>query len=257
MVTVGSVVIIVLGPAGSGKSTLVSAYSKWLLSNGYSVVKVNLDPAADYVPYVPDYDIRGLVSARELAIKEGLGPNSALLAAMEVMCRYLSDVVNYVLNCGSEYVLMDTPGQMELFLFREVSTKLVSSLKDAGLSTYALFVIDAELLRRARDYVFLSLISLATQLRLGIDVVPIINKADLLSKDYLSGDLVRDYEVVTHELSSEEESLYTDLLKEVLNVVTKYFKATEVPKVSALKGLGMEDLHRLVHEVSCSCGDLT
>ena len=30
----GSVVIIVLGSTGSGKSTLVSAYSKWLLSKG-------------------------------------------------------------------------------------------------------------------------------------------------------------------------------------------------------------------------------
>ena len=253
----GSVVIIVLGPAGSGKSTLVSAYSKWLLSNGYSVVRINLDPAADYVPYEPDYDIRSLVSARELAIKEGLGPNSALIAAMDVMCKYLGDVVEYVVNCGADYVLVDTPGQMEVFLFRDASIKLVSSFKDVGLSTYALFIVDAELLKRVRDYAFLSLLSLATQLRLGIDVVPVINKVDLLSKEYLSGDVVRDYELMIKELSSEEESLYTELLKELLNVITKYFKATEVPKVSALKGSGMEDLHRLIHEISCTCGDLT
>jgi len=255
---VGTVVLIVLGPAGSGKSTLVSTYSKWLLSNGYSVTKVNLDPAADYLPYIPDYDVRDFVSARELAIREGLGPNSALLVAMDRVCNYLSDLINYLVKVGSDYVLIDTPGQMEVFLFREVSSRLVSELRRGGFSsTYALFVVGADLIRDSRDYVLSSLMALATQLRLDVDSALVINKVDVFSESVsrLSGDLIRDYEVVINGLSTE--SLYSELLKELLPVITKYLRSTEVPKVSALKGYGMEELHRLVHELSCVCGDLT
>ncbi len=38
--------IIFVGPAASGKTSLVKSYGDWLEGMGYSVARVNLDPAA-------------------------------------------------------------------------------------------------------------------------------------------------------------------------------------------------------------------
>ena len=48
--------IIVLGTAGSGKTTLTAALADFLLDNELDVVTVNLDPAVETLPYKPDID---------------------------------------------------------------------------------------------------------------------------------------------------------------------------------------------------------
>jgi len=68
-----------LGPAGASKSTLTSAYARWLSNiKGAEVLKVNLDPVAEYLPYKPDFNVRSIINARDVALKYGLGPNGAL-----------------------------------------------------------------------------------------------------------------------------------------------------------------------------------
>lgn len=43
--------LIVLGMAGSGKTTFVNQLTKYLESNNKSVYTINLDPAVHHVPY--------------------------------------------------------------------------------------------------------------------------------------------------------------------------------------------------------------
>jgi GTPase SAR1 family protein len=69
-------------PASSAKSTLVTAYSKWLREDDIPVCTVNLDLAVEEAPYKPDFDIRNIINAREVARKYGLGPNGAPVKSM-------------------------------------------------------------------------------------------------------------------------------------------------------------------------------
>ena len=248
--------IVFIGPAASGKSTLVSSYSRWLQSNGYEVIKINLDPAAEYIPYRPDIDIRDYVNTKDIAIKMGLGPNGALVESLSIIARNIDRYLSKLKNLTHDYILIDTPGQMESFIFHDASIRLATWLKRNLGSVYGIFVIDASIIKRPTDYIFTILMSLAVTLRLGIDVAPIINKIDLVPNLNLKGDLISDIDRLMIEGFSED-SLYGELAKEIGDVVVKYCKATEVPKVSAIKGLGLEDLHRLIHELSCTCGDLT
>ncbi|MEM4474944.1 MAG: ATP/GTP-binding protein, partial [Fervidicoccaceae archaeon] len=59
--------VLVVGPAGSGKTTLVKALGDWMESLGISYCRVNLDPAVEWIPYSPDVDVREFVDARKVA----------------------------------------------------------------------------------------------------------------------------------------------------------------------------------------------
>ena len=253
--------VVFVGPAASGKSTLTRAYREWLVRNGYSAAVINLDPAVKHLPYKASIDVRDLVRAEELMEREGLGPNGALVRALEIAAEELSKLLEPLSNGlgGVDYVLVDTPGQMEVFLTRDISTALASELGKYCGATVALFVVDASFVGRPADYAFTLLLAIATQLRMGVVTVPVLNKVDSVSGEALSkftGDLISEYGTLA-KLLGGEESTYSEMLEEVLEVIARYGKAAAVPKVSALTGKGLEDLHRLVLEVRCGCGDLT
>jgi len=256
-----STAVIFVGPAASGKSALTKAYSEWLFRNGYSVAIINLDPAVKRLPYKASIDVRTLVRAEELMEREGLGPNGALIHALEIVTGGLGEFLKPLSNelRATDYVLIDTPGQMEVFLTRDISTVLASELGRLCGSVVALFVVDASFVGRPSDYAFTLLLAIATQLRMGVVTVPVLNKVDLVSGEALSkftGDLISEYGTLA-KLLGGEGSTYSEMLEEVLRAIINYCKAAAVPKVSARTGEGLSDLHRLVLEVRCGCGDLT
>ncbi len=248
--------VIFVGPAGSGKSSLVAAYAKWLKEGEYPVLIVNLDPAAEYVPYEPDIDVRKYVNAHEVALKYGLGPNGALVKSMELVAERVSDILAPLAETDAEYILVDTPGQMEVFLFRDVSKKIVEELRRYSSSIYGIFVMDATVIRDPADYAFTYVMALSVQLRLDVETAPVLNKIDLAPDLQLRGDLVRDLAKIRKGLM-EKHSLYAELLRDVVRVLFKYAKQVNVPKVSAATGEGIEDLHKLLYEMGCTCGDLS
>ena len=252
----GKVIVVFVGPAGSGKSTLVAAYSKWLREGGIPVYTVNLDPAVDRTPYEPDFDVRTIVDAREIARKYGLGPNGALVKSMEFIAENLEAILSEIASIDADYVLVDTPGQMEVFLFRDLAWRLGDGLKKISEQSYAIFILDASVIKDPADYAFLLVMSTAVQLRLNLETAPVINKADLAPNIEFRGDIWRDYARLSRMLK-ESHTVYTDMLRDIMKVLLTYNKRVEVPRVSALRGDGMEELHRLILEMGCSCGDLS
>jgi len=252
----GKTIVMFLGPAGSGKSTLVYAYSKWLSEEfGLRVYKVNLDTAAEYIPYQPEFDIRMYIDAHRIAKELGLGPNGALVKSMEMLSENVDIVTKAIDSAGADFILIDTPGQMEVFIFRDVALKLSQSLGKYGREFVAVFVLDGEVVKRYEDYAFVAIMCVALQARLGVDVVPVINKIDVAENLSLVGDVVSDVEEVVEKLRNK--GTYGEMLANIVNTIWLYAKATRVPRVSAKNMLGLEELHRVIHELTCSCGDLT
>lgn len=256
MIAVSRVIIVFVGPAGAGKSSLVYAYSQWIVETlNYRVYRVNLDPAAEYIPYTPDFDTRSIVNVHEIAIKYGLGPNGALIKSMDILASRISIIEEAIRGVDADFVLIDTPGQMEIFIFRDIAVKLMNALKRVSRHLAVLFVVDAESIHRYEDYAFISIMSIALQARLGVDVVPVINKVDIELKTDVVGDLISDISIATEKLKSM--GVYGEMMSSILGTAALYSKAIRVPKVSAKTLENMEELHRIVHELTCSCGDLT
>jgi GTPase SAR1 family protein len=243
--------LIIIGPAGSGKSTLSRSMGDWLESAGHRVAYLNLDPGADYLPYVPDFDARELVTVESLMKKEGLGPNGALIRAADVLEGVVPEIIaEFERRSGdSDFRIIDTPGQMEVFIFRGLGPKLASALHGRAA---ALSIIDPSLLKNGVDLVVLKLLGLVVELRLGVPSIDVMNKTDLY------GDSI--VEKMEREIAGgafKDRGLSAELADQLYPIVNGLSKRRRAIPVSAKKGTGMEDLYKAIGESFCACGDLT
>ena len=107
----------IIGTAGSGKSLFTAAFAEWLKMSKQDVAVVNLDPGALKLPYQPDVDVRNYVEVGDIMEKYGLGPNGALVMAADLIADEIENLTRDIDEAHADIVLVDTPGQMELFRF--------------------------------------------------------------------------------------------------------------------------------------------
>jgi GTPase SAR1 family protein len=79
--------LIVVGMAGSGKTTFISNFKNHLLENSnFNIFVSNLDPVVMTVPYACDYDIRKDFNHKKIMKKYKLGPNGAIMTCLNLFC---------------------------------------------------------------------------------------------------------------------------------------------------------------------------
>ncbi len=252
--------VVFAGTAGSGKSTLVGKFSEWLREEvGLRIAVANLDPGAEVLPYQPDFDIREFFTIREIMQKYGLGPNGAFLKAAELLGQYSKEIIKHKVFRGfSDYVLVDTPGQLEMFLFRPEGTDFLRRLERLR-PVLIVYIVDGALADHPEDLLVSYMLSLMLQAKSELQVVTVINKIDLLDEEKLEvvRKLIEDPEGFAQSVADKVGGIAGDMIMDLIKVVEKYAPPERAVPVSAKTGEGMKELYDLVHEVYCSCGDLT
>lgn len=236
--------IFVLGPAGSGKSLLTSNFASYLVKEGYKVRLVNLDPGVLELAFKADFDVRVNFTVEGIMREKGLGPNGAILEAMERLARLRLPRFE-----DADYTLYDTPGQLEPFLFREAGRKIVRNLKDCC----CLFLGDLSTLKRNLSAFYLY--ALTARYILEAETLAVLNKADLLTPD--ESREIKNLVENPVGLSETSASLKDEMDLEILKALKGFFPPQRVPLISAKTGMGFEELLTLLYEVKCVCGDLT
>ena len=78
--------------------------------------------------------------------------------------------------------------------------------------------------------------------------------------DLLSPKEVREVKKLIEDslrLFEKPANLKDEMDMEVLKALRKFFPAQRIPLISAKTGKGYDELLTILHEVKCSCGDLT
>eukprot|EP00913_Durusdinium_trenchii_P024506 g23005.t1 len=106
----------VLGPPGAGKTTYCTGMQQLLGALKRPRTLINLDPANDELPYECDIDVRELVNVEDVMNELELGPNGALLYAMEYIEVNLDWLITRIRRATAEfavpYLFIDCPGQV-------------------------------------------------------------------------------------------------------------------------------------------------
>lgn len=193
----------VIGTAGSGKSLFTAAFSEWLKMSKQDVATVNLDPGVLKLPYSPDVDIRNYVDVGDLMEKYGLGPNGALILAADLIADEIENVTKDVEAANADLVLVDTPGQMELFAFRASGPYIVNELTKEPKALVYLF--DAVFSANPQNYVSNMFLSAAVYNRFFQPQIHVLSKCDLLPKKEV--DKIADWSANPRALEDSIEEL--------------------------------------------------
>ncbi|KAI8468028.1 MAG: GPN-loop GTPase [Monoraphidium minutum] len=172
---------LVIGPAGCGKSTYCEHLWNHCQAIGRPIHCVNLDPAAEAFGYPVSIDIRDLVSLEDVMEEMQLGPNGGLLAAMEYLEDHLEDWLGEELaGYGDEdYLVLDCPGQIELYSHVGAFRSLVDYLKSDGWTVCAVYCLDCHFITEAPKYIAGAMQALAAMVKLELPHINLLTKMDL------------------------------------------------------------------------------
>ena len=232
-----------IGTAGSGKSTLTHSFKEWMGLRGLDVITVNLDPGAENLPYDPDVDIRDWISLKEVMDSYGLGPNGAQIACADMLALNTSDVKNSIESFKTDYILVDTPGQLELFVFREAGKYIVEFLNPQR--SIIAYLVDHALAKTASGFVSQLLLSISTNFRLGQPQINILSKADMLSKEEIEQveRWSHDPDELSNAISNEKASVYREMSEGLLQLISGFDNQSKLFPTGKEDYLGIEDLY--------------
>jgi len=239
--------IFVTGTAGSGKSMLTSKILEYYQKNGVFASVLNLDPGVESLPYRPDVDVRDYVDIVQIMKQYDLGPNGSMIMANDLIATKIDDIQNEIHGVNPDYLIVDTPGQIELFAYRASGPFFIQNI-DVGEKTN-IFLYDGAMIASPTNFISISLLATSIKLRLGLPTINVMTKTDLIPDKidqvlkWSSDPISLEEELKT--LEGETYSFATDILR-TLNIGE--FAGDLIP-ISNLTGEGMVNLQAALSRI--------
>ena len=201
------VVALVLGMAGSGKTTLMQRIAVHIHEKQTPSYIINLDPAVSSVPYGCNIDIRDTVNYKEVMKQYQLGPNGGIMTSLNLFATKFDQVMSLVEAKADtlEHVFVDTPGQIEIFTWSASGT-IISDMFAYSFPTVLLYVIDTP--RTTSPVTFMSnmLYACSIMYKFKLPFIVVFNKTDITSADFAK-EWMSDYEKFQVPFSRSTPSL--------------------------------------------------
>ncbi|MCI0559819.1 MAG: ATP/GTP-binding protein [Nitrososphaera sp.] len=233
--------IFVTGTAGSGKSLLTSRLLQWYKDTNAYPASLNLDPGAVNLAYQPDVDVRDYIDISALMDSYGLGPNGSLVMASDMIATKLDEIQREIDELNPDYLIVDTPGQIELFAFRASGPYFASNLQADSKAT--IFAFDGVLVASPINFVSVSLLASSVKLRLKTAQINVLTKVDLVTeklKDMLNW--AGSSTALEQALDTEKDAEYSLLSKGLARTLSKTGFGQNITAVSSVTMSGIVNL---------------
>lgn len=234
--------IIVMGMAGSGKTMFVRKLVSILKVMNKQVYSINLDPAIRKLSFPANLDICDTINYKKLMQEYSLGPNGAIVTALNLYATKFHDVIDLLKGKKDiEYVVIDTPGQIETFSWSASGTIITESL--AGeFPTSVIYVVDTT--RANQPNTFMSNMLYATSLyyKNKLPIVLAFNKIDLHPAEGIMNWMV-DFDAYMNSLDEISNTSYlANLNRSLALVLDEFYQDLPSVGVSSITGFGFDSL---------------
>lgn len=208
--------IIVIGMAGSGKSTFTASLHKHLAEQAVIVndlnndearlqgparsssctapYMVNLDPAVGSLGYDPNVDIRDTVDYARVMEQYNLGPNGGILTALNLFTTKFDQVLGILEKRALEvdHIVLDTPGQIEIFTW-SASGSIITDALASSMPTCVAYIIDTPRTTAPATFMSNMLYACSILYKTKLPFILVFNKTDAQPHDFAL-DWMQDFE---------------------------------------------------------------
>ncbi|ELQ75007.1 GTPase XAB1, interacts with DNA repair protein XPA [Trachipleistophora hominis] len=276
---------LIVGMAGTGKSTFSQALYTWISAKyppiidpqsclNTNITAINLDPATLKVKMPLDLDIREYFDYENVMQTYNIGPNGAVTTIINLF------LMRWDVKITGDFVIIDTPGQIEAFVWSNAGKVLVEKLEHcrSGISdergdnsvsdtpandgndrlgsgtagtnpnsVILLYLVDSMECRKPSVFMCNMVYALILRLRFNIPILIVFNKVDLSP---VPVEWLTDYEKFMDDVN--DDTMCNSLLGSMALYFEEYYRSFNYVGVSSVTGAGrdafFERIERIVDE---------
>ncbi|TPX66319.1 hypothetical protein CcCBS67573_g07875 [Chytriomyces confervae] len=175
-------------PVGHGRPGIGASSSSNI---NRSIHLVNLDPAAEHFEYKPSIDIRDLITLEDVVSELQYGPNGGLVYCLEYLCNNMDWLEDQINSFEDDYLIIDCPGQIELYTHFPIMRQIVASLDKMGYRTCGVYLLDSQFVQDVSKFFSGVMSAMSAMVQLEVPHINVLSKMDLLGDKAESFELER------------------------------------------------------------------
>ncbi|KAI9038079.1 putative ATP binding protein [Aspergillus affinis] len=268
------VAVVCVGMAGSGKTTFMQRINSHLHSQKKVPYVLNLDPAVYSVPFESNIDIRDSINYKEVMKQYNLGPNGGILTSLNLFATKVDQIISLLEKRTApnpsnpsakpiEHILVDTPGQIEVFVWSASGSILLETLA-SSFPTVIAYVIDTPRSSSTSTFMSNMLYACSILYKTKLPMILVFNKTDVQDAEFAK-EWMTDFDAFQQALRQEEETgafgtegaaggfgagsgYMGSLLNSMSLMLEEFYRHLNVVGVSSMTGDGVDDFFKAVEE---------
>ncbi|EXJ86119.1 hypothetical protein A1O1_06489 [Capronia coronata CBS 617.96] len=262
------VAVVCIGMAGSGKTTFMQRINNYLHVNKKKPYVLNLDPAVLNVPFQANIDIRDSINYKEVMKQYNLGPNGGILTSLNLFATKIDQIIGLLEKRANppsdssvvppKHFLVDTPGQIEVFVWSASGSILLESLA-SSFPTVIAYIIDTPRTTSTSTFMSNMLYACSILYKTKLPMILVFNKTDVQDAEF-AREWMTDFEKFQEALREEESKgafggegfggsgYMGSLLNSMSLVLEEFYSHLSMVAVSSMTGEGVDDFFEAVEE---------
>lgn len=236
---------------------------------------INLDPAVLSVPFESNIDIRDSLNYKEVMREYNLGPNGGILTSLNIFATKIDQIIGILEKRTTPNVekprakqisniIIDTPGQIEVFVWSASGSILLDSLA-SSFPTVVAYIIDTPRTSSTSTFMSNMLYACSILYKTKLPMILVFNKTDVRDAEFAK-EWMTDFETFQAALRREEQSgsfggieggngaipggsgYMGSLLNSMSLMLEEFYAHLSMVGVSSMTGSGIDDFFKAVAE---------